>query len=154
MLERHDYPVTVRWTAGKQGIAGSPDDLPELVVTAPPEFGGPPHLWSPEHLFVSAVASCFMTTFMAIARNSKVEIGSLEVPAFGSLVLGDDRRYSMTRVRLEPRITLVAEKDRAKVERLVDKADKACLISRSVKSEIVVEPTLTVAPEREPVAVG
>ena len=154
MLERHDYPVTVRWTADKQGVAGSPDDLPEIVVTAPPEFGGPPHLWSPEHLFVSSVASCFMTTFMAIARNSKVEVESLEVPAFGLLELGDDRRYSMTRVRLEPRIVLSAEKDRSKVERLVEKADKACLISRSVTSEIVVEPTLTVAPRPEPIAVG
>ncbi len=145
MIEHHDYPVTIRWTDTKRGVAESRDDLPELVVTTPPEFGGPAHQWSPEHLFVASVASCFMTTFLAIAGNSKLAIDTLDIPAFGSLVRGEDRRYSIERVLLQPQLTIRHEKDRAKAERLIAKSDQACLISRSVRSEIVVEPTIHVS---------
>ncbi len=144
MIEQHDYPVTLRWTDTKRGIAESRDDLPALVVTTPPEFGGPAHQWSPEHLFVASVASCFMTTFLAIAENSKLEIEKLDIPAFGSLVRGEDRRYSIDRVRLQPQLTIRHAKDRAKAERLIAKSDEICLVSRSIRSEIVVEPTIHV----------
>ncbi len=145
MIDHHDYPVTIRWTDTNRGVAESRDQLPALVVTSPPEFGGPSNQWSPEHLFVASVASCFMTTFLAIAGNSKLEIESLEIPATGSLVRGEDRRYTIERVRLMPRLTIAAEKDRAKAERLIAKSDEVCLISRSIRSEIVVEPTIEVA---------
>ena len=74
MIERHDYPVTIHWTGTEiadpsEGRLESSDGLPEVVVTPPPEFGGPAHQWSPEHLFAASVASCFLTTFLAIARQ-------------------------------------------------------------------------------------
>lgn len=153
MIERHDYPVTLRWIGDKLGVTESSDRLPELRVATPPEFGGPPFEWSPEHLLVASVASCFMTTLLAIAGLSRLEIKSLEVPASGTLVRGDDRRYSITRIELRPRILIADEKDRAKAERLARKADEVCLISRSVRSEIVLQPTIEVATAPQPVAV-
>ena len=154
MIEQHDYPVTLQWTGDSLGVAGSSDGLPELEVATPPEFGGRPFVWSPEHLLVASAASCFMTTFLAIARNSKLEIKSLEVPATGKLVRGEDRRYSIERIELTPHVLIESDKDRAKTERLIHKADEVCLISRSLKSEIVIEPTIETASVSEPVLVG
>ena len=145
MIDRHEYPVNLRWTGDKQGVAESDDRLPELGIAAPPEFGGPQHEWTPEHLLVASVASCFMTTFLAIAGNSRLEIDELEVPAVGELVRDPDRRYSIASIELRPRILVTDEKDRAKAERIAHKADEACLISRSLRSEIVLAPTIDVA---------
>jgi peroxiredoxin-like protein len=144
MIESHEYPVTVRWTGGKLGEAASRDELPELAVASPPEFGGPPHRWSPEHLFVASVASCYMTTLLAIAEVARLEIRGLEVPATGRLVRGEDRRYSIDRIELRPRIVIASEGDRDKAARLAAKADEVCLISRSVRSELHLEPTIEV----------
>ena len=153
MIERHEYPVTIRWTGEAEGRMESSDSLPPLDAGAPPEFGGRPHQWSPEHLFVASVASCFMTTLLAIAGFSRLEIRDLEVPASGTLERGEDRLYSIPRIELRPRLVLYREKDRAKAERLIDKAERVCLITRSIRSEILLNPTIEVA-ERMPAMAG
>ena len=49
---------------------------------------------------------------------------------------------SVTRIVLRPRITLATPAPRAKVERLVEVAHRECFIAQSLRSEIVLEPTL------------
>jgi peroxiredoxin-like protein len=146
MVQEHDYPVSIRWTGDAQLRTESPDHLPELFVGSPPEFGGEPNVWSPEHLFVASVASCFVTTLLAIAGISKLEIRALEVPAVGTLERGEDRFYSIPRIELQPQVTLAREKDRDRLERLLVKADNNCLVSRSVRSQVTLKPTITVEP--------
>jgi peroxiredoxin-like protein len=150
MIERHDYPVHIGWTGGKEGMARSPDGLPEVRVATPPEFGGPAHVWSPEHLLVASAASCYMTSLLAIADMSRLELVDLEVTAVGRMERGEDRRYSITRIVMRPRLTIVDEKDRDKAERLAHKADAICLITRSLKSETVVETQIEVEGAGEP----
>ena len=150
--EPHDYPVTVRWIGEKEGVAESPDDLPPLPVSSPPQFGGPAGVWSPEHLLVAATASCLMTTFLAIAGLSSLTILSFEAPAQGTLTRGDDRRFRISRIVIHPRVTVSREADRERALRLLDKAHDACLITRSLSSEVVIEPAVEVA-YPEPVTV-
>jgi organic hydroperoxide reductase OsmC/OhrA len=85
-----------------------------------------------------------MTTLLAIAGISRVEIKALEIPALGELERGEDRLYSIPKMVLRPRITLAREEDRERVLRLVDKAEQVCLVSRSMTTEIRVEPTILV----------
>lgn len=144
MTDSYDYPVTITWTGGKAGIAESDDGLPRLPVAAPPEFGGDEEVWTPEHLLVASVASCLMTTFLAIAGLSKLEVERLEVPASGHLVRGEDRRYRFDRVTLRPRVGVADEAAREKALRLLAKAEEACLITRSLSSEVAVEPEVEV----------
>lgn len=64
----HTYEVNVKWKGGRLGLIDSPVLDETVEVATPPQFpGGVPGIWSPEHLFVAAVSSCFMTTFTAIA---------------------------------------------------------------------------------------
>lgn len=148
MIESHDYPTYVTWTGGKEGVAESRDGLPAIRVSTPPEFGGPPSIWSPEHLLVASVASCYMTTLIAIAAMSRLELEGLEVPASGHMERGADRRYSITRIELNPCVTIADEKDRDRAERLAHKADEICLITRSLAAEVIVTPHVDVAPAR------
>lgn len=82
MKDSYTYPLQIRWNAPRGGIVESREDnLPSLTVASPPEFGGPEQTWSPEHMFVASVASCFMTTLLAIAELSKLEIRAFEADA-------------------------------------------------------------------------
>jgi len=146
MPELHStYPLSVRWTGGKQGVACSPDGLPDLEIASPAQFGGPGGLWTPEHFFVGAATACWMTTFLAVAELSKLEIEEVAADGEGFLEKGDDRRFSITRIVLRPRVTIVREEDRDKALRLIQKAEDACLVARSMKSVVELEPTLQVA---------
>jgi organic hydroperoxide reductase OsmC/OhrA len=110
-----------------------------MVVASPPEFKGPPGVWTPEHLFVAAVNICTMTTFIAFARHKKIPVVSYESHAEGMLEFVDSG-YQFTRVALQPRVIV---SDAAHVEQALatlQDAHNACLVSNSIKSEVLLEP--------------
>src|SRR5262245_33900469 len=59
--------------------------LPTIEVAPPEEFQGPVGYWSPEHLYLASVTSCFFMTFLAIADASKLKIVSFGCSAKGIL---------------------------------------------------------------------
>lgn len=116
-----------------------------IEVATPPEFPkGIPGIWSPEHLFTAAVSSCLMTTFLAIAENSKLPFESFSCNAKGKLDQVDGK-FQMTEVILEPMVTIADEKDRERAERVLQKSEAACLISNSVRSKITMRTLIKIS---------
>ena len=142
------YETGVEWTGEKRGRLRSPA-LPALEVATPPEFNGHEHVWSPEHLFVAAVNSCFMTTFLAIAEMSKLEFTDFSADAVGKLERVDGQGYMVTEVTVRPRLTIRRARDADRASRILEKAEKHCLISNSVKSVVRMEPVIEVGEEAE-----
>lgn len=138
--DSHLYQTAVEWTTQRRGQATAPG-LPGLEVAAPPEFDGHAGVWTPEHLFVSAIASCFMTTFLAIAQASRLDFVAFAASAEGRLEKVEGG-YRMTEVTLRPRLTLRRLDDRERAERILVKAERACLISRSVISTVLLAPAV------------
>lgn len=145
METAHEYPVSIRWTSDRQGVLSTTDAKETIAVATPPQFSkGMPDIWSPEHLFTAAVNSCLMTTFLAIAENSKLELISFHSNAFGKLEQVEGK-YLMTEVRLEPTVEIASEKDLERTQRILQKSEAACLISNSIKSRIVFLPKVLIA---------
>jgi len=68
----HDYDVDL--TGGPHGYATiSAAGLPDLTVAPPREYDGPGDAWSPEHLLLASVSSCFLFTFRAVVRASHAD---------------------------------------------------------------------------------
>lgn len=152
MSEIHStYPVAVRWEGEKRGLGSSTDGLPDIKLASPPAFGGPGGFWSPEHLFVLSSATCWMSTFLAVAQASGLEVVAVECAGEGVLDKGEDRRFRISRIALKPRVTIVREEDRERAGRLIEKAEAACLIRNSIRSEVTLASEVLVAP---PVPVG
>jgi peroxiredoxin-like protein len=133
------YPVSVRWEGERRGLGSSPDGLPDLPVAVPPAFGGTAGVWSPEHLFVLSVATCWLTTFLAVAQASKLEFAAVDCEGNGALEKGEDRRFWIARIVLRPRVTVVREEDRERALRLIEKAEAACLIRNSIRTDVTLE---------------
>jgi peroxiredoxin-like protein len=144
MIDAHDYPLHLESTGPKTGVLTSPDDLPKLDVASPPEFGGPVGTWSPEHLLVAAVSCCLMTTFRAIAEMSNLDVVEYSDDAVGHLVR-EDSLYRIESVTLRPRVVISDPEKVDKAWRLLEKAERACLVSRSVSAEINLEGSVEVS---------
>jgi len=115
-----------------------------IEVATPPEFPkGIPGIWSPEHLFTAAVSSCLMTTFLAVAENSKLGFLSFRCASKGKLEQVDGK-FLMTEILLKPTVVVKDEKDRERAMRVLQKSEANCLISNSVKSKVVMEPEVEV----------
>ena len=143
MSETHVYKTNLKWIEKRKGTLGAPE-LPSLTVATPPEFPeGHPGIWSPEHLFVAAAEVCTMTTFLAIAANSKFDF--LEYSSEAEGVLEQlETGYQITRIYLRPTVVVSSEAAVDKAKRLLEKAEKHCLISNSMKTEVHLEPNVIV----------
>lgn len=116
-----------------------------IEVATPPQFPkGIPGIWSPEHLFTASVSSCFMTTFLAVAENSKLEFNTFDCKATGILEQVEGK-FVMTEVALEPMVTISSEKEKERTLRVLQRTETSCLISNSIKSKVTMKPVITVA---------
>lgn len=148
-MEPHYYNVNINWNTDRKGVMCSPELNTEAAncveVATPPEFPkGIPGIWSPEHLFTAAVSSCLMTTFLAVAENSKLMFENFSCQSKGKLEQVDGK-FLMTEIVLEPVVTIADEKDRERAEKVLQKSEAACLISNSIKSKVTMIPLIRIA---------
>lgn len=138
----HLYSVVAR--ADTQGdVALESAHLPMIRSAAPTEFGGPGDRWSPETLFVAAVADCFVLTFRGIAGASRFPWVSLQCDVTGTVDRVDRvTQFTALQVRARLRVPSGANEDQAR--RLLAKAEETCLVTNSLKFRPHLESVLEV----------
>jgi organic hydroperoxide reductase OsmC/OhrA len=129
----HHYPVSASATATSNVDVTSPG-LDALDTAPPAEFGGPGDRWSPETLLVASVANCFIFTFRAVARGSRLDWTSLRCDVDGVLDRVD-RVLQFTEYRIRVRLIVPQGSDEKKAARLLEKAEHGCLITNSLTGE-------------------
>ncbi len=144
MTAEHSYNVSLQWEQDRKGILRSPELPQSIEVATPPDFPkGMPGIWSPEHLFIAAAASCLMTTFLAIAENSKLEYSAFACTAQG-IVDKVEGKFQVTEIVLQPSVTVANEALIEKAQRVLDMSERNCLITHSMKTAVKMEPTVLV----------
>jgi organic hydroperoxide reductase OsmC/OhrA len=139
-MQAYPHHYRVRASAGADGdVALASEGLPILSSAPPPEYGGPGGQWSPETLFVAAIADCFVLSFRAIAHASNLSWDAIECRAEGVLERVE-RTVKFTAVALHAELKLPADGDERRAHRLLEKAEESCLVTNSLN----VKPTLTV----------
>jgi peroxiredoxin-like protein len=141
MTNKHEltFAADIFWTEGRSGELRS-RGLPTLQIGAPVEFKGQGDAWTPEHLYVGSVASCFMLTLLSLAEYSKLELASLSIAANGKLASVDKSGYQITEVILTPTVVAARADDVHRVETLLVKAERSCFVTASIKSRVIVLP--------------
>ncbi len=144
-MEAHYFNVNLDWTSDRKGKISSPELNKEIEVATPPVFpNGIEGIWSPEHLLTASVVSCFMTTFLAVADNSKLAFESFKCDSKGKLEQVEGK-FLITEIILTPTLVITKESDRSRAERVLQKSEAACLISNSIKSNVILSPTITIS---------
>ena len=147
MEEVHPFRVVAWWASGRTGFAKSNSAPNAIHFSAPPAFGGLSGTWTSEDLLLCAVASCYTTTFRALAENSKFEYTDLQVE-----VDGDIKRaavgYAFGEIRIHVHLMIAQEDDRARALKLLHKTQGMCLVSRALSVEQKFEPRVQVGDAR------
>ncbi|HTO35894.1 MAG TPA: OsmC family protein [Flavobacterium sp.] len=137
MSQEHFYRVDLKWKEGRIGELSSPVLDTTIECATPPEFAnGVPNIWSPEHFYAGAINSCFMTTFLAIAENSRVEFERFECKTNIKLEL-IDRKYLITEAELFPKVKLKDSEQKDRMLRVIQKTKENCLVTNSMKTEVI-----------------
>ena len=129
------FEVNLNWLADTRGILSAKDARGTIHIATPPAFGGEGKPWTPEHLFLASISSCFMTTYLAFAKKLHFGISHFECSAIGQIELINGR-YKFTTIDLYPKIFIADEELREKANQAVEKTHRYCLISNSVNADI------------------
>lgn len=151
MSKTASYHTTVKWKEAHWGhlVMGNG---PEMDFSAPPDAQGHPGVFTPEDAFVAAANTCIMMMFIWAVERFKIKLISYECRAEGTKLIELDRTEIFTQLRLRPQIRVATGEDEpANVERRVRRAlqaaQKYSLVANSVKSEVIVEPTIEIVSE-------
>jgi organic hydroperoxide reductase OsmC/OhrA len=138
----HAYRVEAWWTSGRTGLAKS-DSAPNAIhFTAPKEFGGLEGRWTPEELLLAAVAGCFTTTLRSIAGD-QFDFTDLQVEAYGK-VRKAQSGYGFTEIVIRPTLKIPCSEERGRALDLLKKAERLCLVSRALGTNLRFEPKIEV----------
>jgi organic hydroperoxide reductase OsmC/OhrA len=142
------YDTTVTWKGEHRGhiIMGNG---PEMDFSAPPDAEGHAGVLTPEDAFVSSVNTCIMMMFIWATERFKLNLLSYECRAEGTKLIELDRTEIFTDLRLWPRIRVGANgeeiaKVESRIQRALRAARKYSLVANSVKSEVIIEPTIEI----------
>ena len=133
----HDYDVEL--TGGPQGYATiSSAGVPDLTTAPPREFDGPGDAWSPEHLLLASVSSCFLFTFRAVARASRAAFLDVDAHTWGQVSrAGGVTRF--TEIVVRATVTAAPGSDIDLLRRAIDKTTTHCLVSSSLVTPVRVD---------------
>jgi organic hydroperoxide reductase OsmC/OhrA len=148
MSQTATYHTTVEWKEEHWGhiVMGNG---PEMDFSAPPDAQGHAGVFTPEDAFVAAANTCIMMMFIWAAERFKLNLLSYDCRAEGTKLIELDRTEIFTHLRLWPVIRIAAGGDKtavieARARRALQSAQKYSLVANSVKSEIIIEPTIEV----------
>lgn len=148
VADHHHYSVRCSWSGSTgQGYESysrtheASTAHATVTLSSDPAFRGDPTLWNPEQLIVLAAASCQLLSFLAVAATARLDVVGYEDDASGEMP-EDDLPVRLTRILLRPRITMAVPVEEHRVRHLVDVAHRQCYIANSLKTVVVVEPTV------------
>jgi organic hydroperoxide reductase OsmC/OhrA len=144
--DMQDFPHHYKTTASARhdsNVDLTSPGLPDLPAAAPAEFGGPGDHWSPETLLSAAVASCFKLSFKAVARAAKFEWTAIRCDVVAVLERVD-KVTQFTEFHQTVILDVPPGSDEAKAMRLLEKAERSCLVTNSLTGTTHLDATVRV----------
>ncbi|ROM97961.1 OsmC family protein [Pseudomonas brassicacearum] len=113
---------------------------PEVTIpaSAAVDYLGSANKADPEQLLVSALASCHMLYFLALAEGQGYEVDAYTDNAVGTVSKRDEGGFWVSEITLNPLVAFRSEKrpDAQALERLHHRAHKGCFIANSIKTKV------------------
>ncbi len=138
------YQVSTSWKYEKLGIIKSSvlDNI--IEVTTPPEFtGGIAGIWTPQHLLIGAISSCFMTTFLAIAEKMRLKFLHFSCDTV-LLIENSEGKLSIPQITIHPIVTINNDKMSNKGLKVLDITAKTFIINTMLKTKINFIPQINI----------
>lgn len=132
------FPVRVTWPGGKH-VVSHVEGKPPLPVATPPEFKGTfPAEWSPEDVLVSAAATCFGVTLVALAERGSVPLHHFTIEAAGTVGRREPEPFGFKSIALRVRATTDPGRE-DDLRRTADRAEAGCIVSNALSVPVELE---------------
>jgi organic hydroperoxide reductase OsmC/OhrA len=107
------------------------DGRPELAGSADPTFRGDPARHNPEDLFLAAISSCHLLSYLAVCAWEGIRVVAYRDDAKGTMVTDASGSGKFKQVTLHPVVTIADPAHAERAMALHEKAHQTCFIANS-----------------------
>ena len=130
----------ITWT-GSRVFTANAEKSHSIQITGMGNLETFPIAWSPVHLFVSSIETCYFATVTAIFEKARINISSFTSRATGELTSADGKHKEISKVTIYIEAKLENPDDQEKAKTLIEKAENYCYVARSVKCPVALKIT-------------
>lgn len=121
------------------------DGKPELEGSADASFRGDADRFNPEDLFLSAISSCHMLSYLALCAREKISVVAYEDAATGVMKEDGKGGGRFEEVVLHPNVTIAEARHSERALELHERAHALCFIANSCSVPITHQATVKAA---------
>jgi organic hydroperoxide reductase OsmC/OhrA len=147
------FEVELNWLSQTKGILTANDTCGPIYVDTPLRFGGVEKDWTPEHLFLSSLSSCYMSTLFSFMKKMDLAAVHFECKVIGEIEPVEGK-YKFTTINLFPKLCVADEAAKTKALAAIEKTNTYCIISNSIDAVIYYHTVIDIQELRESVLNG
>ena len=137
----HSFHLKADWPGLRNDVGDMKVGGLKTKISIPPEMDGPGIGTNPDEMLLGAAATCYIITLAAMMERSKLAKQSLTMESEG-IVEVEKGVITYKRIIHKPHVVLTAdasEKDLLLVQKLTEKAESSCMITRALKGNVEIE---------------
>lgn len=140
MAEHHFY-LKADWPGGRNSEGYIESGNLKTKISIPKEMDGPGVGTNPDEMLLGAAATCYLITLAAMIERAKLPLHEISLESEG-IVEVVNGVFTYKKIIHRPSVSLKEEADEAdytKLKKLVEKAEKSCMISRAIMGNVELE---------------
>ncbi|WP_077330364.1 OsmC family protein [Virgibacillus siamensis] len=140
-MAEHQFDLKADWPGGRNSTGYIEAGNLQTKISIPPEMDGPGVGTNPDEMLLGAAATCYLITLAAMIERARLPLKEMSLDSAG-IVDVTDGVITYKRIIHKPHVALQDDAERKHyrmLEKLVDKAEESCMISRALKGNVSVE---------------
>ena len=134
----------LKWVENTEGLLTSPEITDPIKVATPKIFKGlGDNMWSPEHLLISAVSSCFMTNYLFYAKQKGLSISRFECEAIGQVEI-ENSNLKFTMINIYPKVEVEKKEWADLAKEVIELTKQNCLVAKALNVIIYYHPSIEI----------
>lgn len=137
-MAEHHFHLKADWPGGRNSEGYIEAGNLKTKISIPPEMEGPGVGTNPDEMLLGAAATCYIITLAAMIERANLPLKEMALESEG-IVDVTNGVFTYKKIIHRPTVALTnnaSEKDYTLLRKLVQKAEKNCMISRAIQGNV------------------
>ncbi|MFD2762222.1 OsmC family protein [Lentibacillus juripiscarius] len=140
-MAQHQFHLKADWPGGRNSTGSIDAGNLKTKISIPPEMDGPGVGTNPDEMLLGAAATCYVITLAAMIERAELPLKEMALNSEG-IVDVTDGVITYKKIIHKPYVALqehANEKNYQLLQKLTEKAEASCMISRALKGNVEIE---------------
>lgn len=145
-MVRHLFKLMAEWPGGRNAVGTIDAGKLKTQISIPEEMQGPGIGTNPDEMLLGAAATCYLISLAAMLERAHIQTEQLTLASEGFVTV-ENGVFTYEKIIHRPTILLTKDmtaQDRIKVEKLAEKAEQTCMISKAIRGNVALELEVTI----------